>query len=347
MRIKGIPRAMTDIKALANQLANEKNTDIMLFNATMERGAERRFIKQCAKRKSRDNVLCLVVTNGGDADAAYRAARCLQNRYEHVTVLVSGMCKSAGTLLALGAHDLVFSQHGELGPLDVQLMKVDDIWAMSSGLTVMNAFTALQNKAEEMFHDFALHIKAGSGGQVTFKTAADIATKLTGSLFGHIYQQVEVMHVGEAARAMNIANEYGERLNARAQNLRDGALARLVAAYPSHSFVIDIEEARTLFERVREATEEEETLCEALGSLSRTQATENTIIIYLNDELTDQSEHQSGQANEDSQKSGSDSASQEPRIEPAVGHPEPANAASASTGGGADVVPISSATKSG
>jgi len=99
----------------------------MLFNATMERGADRRFIKQCGKRKGRDNVLCIVVTNDGDADTAYRAARCLQSRYERVTVLVSGMCKSAGTLLALGAHDLVFSQYGELGPLDVQLMKADDL----------------------------------------------------------------------------------------------------------------------------------------------------------------------------------------------------------------------------
>jgi len=41
---------------------------------------------------------------------------------------------------------------------------------MSSGLTVMNALTALQNKAEEMFHEFAVHIKMGSGGQVTYQS---------------------------------------------------------------------------------------------------------------------------------------------------------------------------------
>ncbi len=78
-----------------------------------------------------------------DADVAYRIARCLQHRYERITAVISGQCKSAGTLLAIGAHELAFSDHGELGPLDVQLRKADDMWAATSGLTVRNVCDAL------------------------------------------------------------------------------------------------------------------------------------------------------------------------------------------------------------
>jgi hypothetical protein len=154
--------------------------------------------------------------------------------------------------------------------LDVQLRKSDDMWAATSGLTVMNAFTALQTKSEEAFADFALRIKARSGGSVTYKTAADIAQRLTVGLFSHIYQQIEVMHVGEAARAMKIAEEYGQRLDRETDNLADqNALGQLIASYPSHGFVIDRKEAGELFKRVRELNELERALCDELGSLSR------------------------------------------------------------------------------
>ncbi len=47
-----------------------------------------------------------MVTEGGDADPAYRIARCLQDHYDRFSLFVSGYCKSAGTLVALGAHEL-------------------------------------------------------------------------------------------------------------------------------------------------------------------------------------------------------------------------------------------------
>ena len=59
---------------------------------------------------------------------------------------VSGYCKSAGTLVATGAHKLIMSDHGELGPLDVQMSKKDNFWKKESGLIVMNTLTALQKR---------------------------------------------------------------------------------------------------------------------------------------------------------------------------------------------------------
>lgn len=276
---------MTDLKKAANALAQATDSDVILINAGMDRTNETKFVDKCNKEARRTNAVVVIVTNGGDADAAYRIARCLQLRYRKITALITGQCKSAGTLLAIGAHELAFSPHGELGPLDVQLRKSDDMWAATSGLTVMNAFTALQSKSEEAFADFATNIKLRSGGSVTFKTAADIATKLTVGLFQHIYQQVEVMHLGEAARAMKIAEEYGQRLDQVADNLRSAnSLATLVAGYPSHSFVIDMVEAMTIFKNVRNLSEQEQELCDALGRSAREQSTNlGTQLIFVSD----------------------------------------------------------------
>lgn len=276
-------RAMSgDRKAIATQLAEETQSDVILINAGMDRGNETMLIDACAPGPRRDNAIVLIVTGGGDADVAYRMGRCLQQNYKKITAVVPGLCKSAGTLLAIAAHELAFSDHGELGPLDVQLRKADDLWAATSGLTVMNAFAALQQKSEETFTDFALNIKARSNGSITFKTAADIATKMTVGLFSHIYQQIEVMHVGEAARAMHIATEYGNRLDEVSDNLRDmNSLSRLIADYPSHGFVIDREEAKSLFRHVRGLTERENELCTAIGMLSRLPSVRTAHVCYL------------------------------------------------------------------
>lgn len=106
-------------KVIANELAKAGEVDVAIYNGLIGRMFDEEVIVKTAQRRRRKNLLLIVVTEGGDADAAFRMARCLQSKYEKFTIFVSGYCKSAGTLLAIGAHELVFSDHGELGPLDV------------------------------------------------------------------------------------------------------------------------------------------------------------------------------------------------------------------------------------
>nr|WP_241877980.1 hypothetical protein [Psychrobacter sp. PraFG1]UNK04387.1 hypothetical protein MN210_08465 [Psychrobacter sp. PraFG1] len=52
-------------------------------------------------------------TYGGDPDAGFRIARCLQHYFEDgITLYVPHYCKSAGTLIAIGASELVLSDGG-------------------------------------------------------------------------------------------------------------------------------------------------------------------------------------------------------------------------------------------
>jgi hypothetical protein len=66
------------------------------------------------------------------------------------------------------------------------------------------------------------------------------------------FEQVDPIKVGELQRGMLIATRYGGMLNDRSKMLKTDTLGKLVAGYPTHGFVIDRKEAKSLFERVRE-----------------------------------------------------------------------------------------------
>ena len=257
------------IKNAADQVADELDADIVLYNGPIERDADRMLIDACIQRRRRSHVMLMLVTVGGNPDAAYRISRCLQDKYERFILYVSGYCKSAGTLVALGAHELIISSHGELGPVDVQMIKKDEIWEMQSGLTVMDTLTALKDNAFEAFEKFFLDLMQRSGGAITAKTAAQIATDMATGIFAPLYGQVDPLHLGEAARAMSIAGHYGRRLLAIGGNVDPATLGIIMSAYPSHGFVIDCQEAQSLFHNVRRPSDAETLLAENLGDQSR------------------------------------------------------------------------------
>jgi hypothetical protein len=66
---------------------------------------------------------------------------------------------------------------------------------------------------------------------------------------------------------MAIGKEYGIRLMAKSRNFDLGSLERMLGDYPSHGFVIDGREDRTLFLNVRDCKSEEPVLLLALGDI--------------------------------------------------------------------------------
>ena len=274
----------TRLEDQVETLAQGLDADIVHFNGFISRGADIDLIRQCISRKRRKNVILLLVTFGGDPDAAFRIARCLQGKYEKFYLYVTGPCKSAGTLVALGAHELIFSDFGEPGPLDVQMSKKDEIFEQQSGLTVMDAITTLNEKAYAAFNEFFLETKGGPGS-ITMHSAAEIATQLTTGLFAGLYSQIDPMHVGEAGRAMKIADRYGIRLLDCSKNMSKEALDFLNVQYPHHGFVIDRAEAELLFVNVRGPTDDEFLLAELLDG-TRNVVFGKPKVRYLNQEVS-------------------------------------------------------------
>jgi hypothetical protein len=231
------------------------NADILLYDGPIDRDSFYLLLDYTRESKKLPNVLLILSTLGGDPDAAYRIARCLKSRYEKLIVFVPGLCKSAGTLVALAADEVIISESGELGPLDIQVRKRDEILEFGSGLDTTKALDFLLEKSLVSFRRYMLDMCVGA--RISTKTAADLATQLTVGLFGKLYEQIDPVRLTETMRATTIALEYGNRLS---KNLADEAMTRLVHGYPVHTFVIDLEEAKSVFRNVRAPTDVEEAM---------------------------------------------------------------------------------------
>lgn len=138
----------------------------------------------------------------------------------------------------------------EFGPLDVQMLKDDEIQARSSGLDVMQGLSSAQSAAFEAFEHFFLSLVQKSEGRISTKTASEIALQLAAELYKPITAQIDPVRLGETQRSIDIARAYGEKLANVSNNLHEGALMRLIGGYPSHSYVIDLLEAKEIFKNV-------------------------------------------------------------------------------------------------
>lgn len=293
------------VESAAAGVADEYDADIILINAPIDGTLDTDVIKMVTSRKRRKNAIVIIVTEGGSADSAFRIARCFQACYDRFTAVAAGWCKSAGTLIAIGAADLAIGDLGELGPLDVQLAKPDELGLIASGLTVDSSFRSLQAAAFQMFESFLLDTYQKSGGRITTKTAAELAVTMTIGLFSPIFEQMDPLKIGEDYRSTRIAEEYALRLNAHSQNLSAvpgvDPIDALVRGYPSHGFVIDRTEAKTLFRRAVPLDGPLLELVNALGGVAivpRTTANAQTPILnYLNKEVKNENEVKTGSVN--------------------------------------------------
>lgn len=255
---------MNKINEVVNTLSIELQSDIFLFSGGISEITADRLIHEVRDIEERQkNAILILTTYGGDPDAAFRAMRCLQRKYEKITLYVFGYCKSAGTLMALGADEIVMSDFGEFGPLDVQVFKSDELYGRSSGLDIHQALNVIGSQAYTMFEDYFIDLIERSQGVITTKTATDVASSMAVQLLAPITAQIDPLRLGELNRVMRVAQDYGKRLSSEilSQN-RIRTIEQLTSGYHAHGFVIDYEEAKQLFQdvEVREPTELEHIL---------------------------------------------------------------------------------------
>lgn len=239
----------------------EYEADVLLFSDEISNETADELIAILSSiPERRSNVALILTTPGGSADAAFRIARFLQRNYTKFTLFVFGFCKSAGTLIALGADEIVMSDYGEFGPLDVQVSVTDDLVGRSSGLDIEQALNVISVRTFEAFGQYFNQLIQGSQGLISTKTAADIASSMAVNLFTPIAAQIDPLRLGEMNRVLRIAEEYGERLSERletkkADQKRLLAIRQLTSGYPDHGFVIDREEASSWLENVRHCSQ--------------------------------------------------------------------------------------------
>lgn len=265
------------LNEILQKLSESKEADFYLFSGSITQPNADKFIDLLRKHgECSKNCALILTTYGGNPDAGYRIIRAIKRRYDKLSIYVLGFCKSTGTLMALGADEIIMSDFSEFGPLDIQLAKDDEL-SNTSGLNYLQSLISLNEQLFRSFEDNFMNLKRKSSNTITTKTAAEISSKLSVGLISPISAQLDPIKMGEVQRAIKIAEAYGRRLTDNHE-----LVIKLIVGYPSHGFVIDFEEAKDIFSNVRWVDENESIFEQLLFHLVRKEMENDDIINDLN-----------------------------------------------------------------
>lgn len=217
------------VKAISEVIvcvSEKRDCDGLAFFGDIDRKGADRVLSLIKKRKCKRNLVLMLATFGGDAHAAYKISRTLQNQYSSreqfrektapkFSVFVPTYCKSAGTILILGADEIIMAPEAELGPIDVQLRKQDEIGEMTSGLTPNQSIRSLTRHAEDLFKSIFRRLRFDNQLGFSTKMASDIAASLTANLLNPVFGQMDPLRMGETERMLEISVQYGKRIRCK------------------------------------------------------------------------------------------------------------------------------------
>ena len=272
---------MSDSDSILQTEAANDETDCIIVSRPITRSLFLQLERYIRNRETqgKKGKFCklFLTTYGGDPDAAFLIGKLLQNRYETLKIIVSSSCKSAGTLLAIAANSIAISDTGELGPLDTQVPKQDEIGANASSRNVIESVNSISQHLGDVITSLLFKIKNET--RLSSKIAGDMAVQVTGSVANALYSQIDPQRLAEMNRTVSIALSYGKSLSKKTESVSEESLIKLIMNYPSHGFVIDFEEAKTLFNKVDKPTELESKICQLMWSDLQEQKENSSITI--------------------------------------------------------------------
>ena len=171
-----------------------------------------------------DNLNVLLYSYGGDARTAFHIGRLLQ-AYSNKKLQIYPLreAKSAATLIASAADNMVMSELSELGPMDPQI-KLPSIERRFSPLAIKHSLELL-------------HGEISNGHDLIVKTLAE---KLP-----------DPLSLGEALKSLETGKDYLRKLLVSRMFAGDSDKAaavaeQLVLGYPDHGYCIDFKEAQDI-----------------------------------------------------------------------------------------------------
>ena len=114
---------LDDLKALVKHLGEKRDSTVLLFYASGDIDYYKAsfLLKILRDEESINNLDLIINSGGGDITMAVKIATICKNYSEKFTVIVPFFAKSAATMIALSADDLLLGKAGELGPIDPQV----------------------------------------------------------------------------------------------------------------------------------------------------------------------------------------------------------------------------------
>jgi len=219
-----------------------------------------------------DTLDVLLDSIGGDIDAMYRLVNVLRARVKRLRAIVPAWAKSAATLFCLGADEICMARGAELGPLDAQVPAPGEPGEWVSALDGFKALEFLRQYAFETL-DLTVKMILRRTPNISVKDAVKQAVDFVSVIVTPLYQQVKPRELGEWSRRLEVGEYYARRVMVRYSYPTktgddiDEILDKIVRGYPSHRFVIDLQEAQALGLNVHALNDDEEPLARCVLQL--------------------------------------------------------------------------------
>ena len=165
------------IQKLVEEVAESLDADVLMYAGDIDVSAFRVLHKKVRARKlKRINVLFFLTTQGGDPDAAYQIARLLQSQYKNgrLILLIDTFCKSSGTLIATGAHEIVMTDRANWDHWTYSFQSRISWENEYRALAHIHALNTLAPESFRTFEHCMIRIRVNSRFQITTVTAAQI-----------------------------------------------------------------------------------------------------------------------------------------------------------------------------
>lgn len=207
------------------------------------------FLRELPEAKDDTEIDVWLQTDGGSADAAYHLGHILRGYASTLRIVVPSWAKSAGTLFCLAADELYMDRLGELGPLDAQVQHPLHEEHQVSALDIAESIEQLAQVAISVVISAGADVIKYTGitKSVTLSYMLDFASKFIGPISSkidpHLLHAAIRVQRSSVRYAIKLMNE--SKICKKKPNIPSIA-EHLANRYPTHSFVIDADEARDL-----------------------------------------------------------------------------------------------------
>lgn len=195
----------------------------------------------------------LIDSPGGSLDSAYTTALYLSAYTDEYVVYVPRRAKSASTLLALGAHKVLLSAFGELGPLDTQVRDPRNPVKKVSALDCYQSVDYVRDFGIRTTKEALDALIEHTHSQLPAGDVLNTSVALALGMVTPILQSVSTLDFGGWGRSLRIGERYAINLlemGIPSQKLDGDRVRRianqLVFGYTHHLFPIDYYEAKRI-----------------------------------------------------------------------------------------------------
>jgi len=121
----------TDRKKIYEKIEKERNSKVIAYVTSDRSGMGAQigadtpdiFLEHLDTIKKADKISLIIYTCGGDTLAAWNIVNLFREFCDKFEVIIPNKCRSAGTLMSLGANNIVMTKQATLGPIDPSIIR--------------------------------------------------------------------------------------------------------------------------------------------------------------------------------------------------------------------------------